>query len=485
MWGRDPELKILNSLLLKESSSLVVLKGRRRIGKSTLAQEFGRKYAKHYFEFSGLAPRPNQVNSDQLNQFHFQFKKQFKSGPKCFLDWNDAFSDLAAKTKKLKKTVILFDEISWMASGDPDFPGKLKIAWDTHFKPNSNCILILCGSVSTWIQENILDSTSYVGRISRDITLNELPLNVTSKFWKSWDQKVSDYEKLRFLAVTGCIPKYLEELDPKISSDENIKSLCFDSSGFLHDEFNKIFSDIFGKQTSTYKKIILFLVPENLSADQLAKKLNIKLSSSFLKLLSNLEISGFISRDYRYEVGAKTSRTSLFRLKDNYLRFSLKYIEHSPKRSSAFISTFSTLDLLPNWDSILGLQIENLVYNHLPEVLNAMEFKANQVASAAPYFQKKTAHNYGACQIDLLIQSTDNTAYIGEIKFRRRIDAKIIKEVERKINTLSQKRGWSYRPVLIYEGEIDPNDLSKIQTYFSKIIKLSELLRSDRISVNR
>lgn len=479
MWGRLNELNELNKLLLKETSSLVVVKGRRRIGKSTLIQFFGDQNKRYFLEFSGLAPRFKQSNQDQINQFTFQFNQQFRLKKEPFKDWNEAFAELAKRINKKQKTIILFDEISWMGAHDPDFSGKLKIAWDSNFKKNKNLVLVLCGSVSTWIQKNILNSTNFVGRVSKDITLNELPLNVVTKFWKKWDSKVSDYEKLRLLAVVGCIPKYLEEINPAISTDENIKSLCFDSSGFLYDEFNKIFSDIFGKKTKTYKKIVAHLVDGNLSAAELAKKLNLQLSSSFLEYLADLELSGFISRDYKFDIGNKKSRISTFRIKDNFLRFSLKYIEDAKQRAKILSSDFSTLEMLPNWSSIVGFQIENLVYNHVAEVLKAMGVLPHKVISASPYFQVKTAHNHGACQIDLLVQTTDQNVYICEIKFRRRIDAKVIKEVEKKIEKLTKKRNWTYRPVLIYEGEIDPDDLYKFNSYFSKMISIGSLFRQE------
>ncbi len=476
MWGRNSELSDLNKLLTKETSSLVVIKGRRRIGKSTLIEFFGSQKGQLFFEFSGLAPRPKQTNQDQLNQFTFQFNEQFKTKNPNFSDWNEAFSELASHTNKKKKTVVLLDEISWMGNHDPDFSGKLKVVWDTKFKKNNNLILVLCGSVSTWIQKNILNSTNFVGRVSRDITLNELPLNVVSKFWKEWGAKVSSYEKLRLLSVIGCIPKYLEEINPAISTDENIQDLCFRPSGFLHDEFNKIFSDIFGKKTKTYKKIITCLVNKNLSAAEIAKKLQLKLATSLLDDLKDLEIAGFLSRDYRFEIGSKKARVSTFRIKDNFLRFSLKYIEDTKVRSKALNSEFTTLEMLSNWHSIVGFQIENLVYNHITEFLEEMNLSANLIISASPYFQSKTTHNNGACQIDLLIQTTDQNAYICEIKFQRRIDSKIIKEVENKISKMTKKRNWSYRPVLIYEGEIDPNDSHKIQSYFTKIIRIGSLV---------
>jgi hypothetical protein len=96
--------------------------------------------------------------------------------------------------------------------------------------------------------------------------------------------------------------------------------------------------------------------------------------------------------------------------------------------------------------------------------------------SISPYFQKKTSRNHGACQIDLMIQTIEQSLYICEIKFQKRLDPQIIKEVERKLSALPKKRNWSYRPALIYEGEIDPNEQYKFEAYFSKLIRISSLM---------
>lgn len=129
--------------------------------------------------------------------------------------------------------IVLLDEISWMGSRDPAFPGKLKTAWDTQFKKNDKLILVLCGSASTWIERNILSSTGFVGRVSRTLTLEELPLRDCASFWPDADGNVSPYEKAKILAVTGGIPRYLEEVDTNRSSEENIKRLCFSRGGLL------------------------------------------------------------------------------------------------------------------------------------------------------------------------------------------------------------------------------------------------------------
>lgn len=374
--------------------------------------------------------------------------------------------------------VILLDEISWMGSQDINFPSHLKNAWDLHFSDHTNLILILCGSVSTWIQQNILKASQFVGRISADFTLQELPLKTVSEFWGKWDSKVTNFEKLKLISVLGLIPKYLEEINYSLSAEENINQLCFQPEGFLNTEFDKIFTDIFEKKTKTYKKIAQCLINQNLTASEIAKKLKIELSSSFLEYLENLEISGFISRDYSFSLSKEKSKNSIFRIKDNYLRFALKYIEPSKIKTKYFVPRIRSLEHLPQWSTIAGLQFENMVLNHLDEVLERMNIPISQVLTASSYRQSEKTRNHGACQIDLMIQTRDQTAYICEIKLRNEITRKVISEVERKINILEKKRNWSLRPVLIYGGKINTNDQSEIENYFSKLISVEDLLRS-------
>lgn len=254
LFGRDREIERLLQLQKKLKSSLVVIKGRRRIGKSSLAKFFGQKYGNYFFEFTGLAPVLLQTNQDQLDEFLYQLKKQLPSRRDQFRSWGDAFDELNYLLKRKQKVVILFDEISWMGSQDINFPSHLKNAWDLHFSDHTNLILILCGSVSTWIQQNILKASQFVERISADFTLQELPLKTVSEFWGKWDSKVANFEKLKLISVLGLVPKYLEEINYSLSAEENINQLCFQPEGFLNTEFDKIFTDIFEKKQKLIKK---------------------------------------------------------------------------------------------------------------------------------------------------------------------------------------------------------------------------------------
>ena len=94
-----------------------------------------------------------------------------------------------------------------MGSKDPTFLGKLKTAWDLYFKNNPQLVLILCGSISSWIEENILSSTGFMGRISLDIILEELPLYECNEFWNAEQNRASAFDKLKVLSVMGGVPR--------------------------------------------------------------------------------------------------------------------------------------------------------------------------------------------------------------------------------------------------------------------------------------
>lgn len=325
--GRQTELKDLNLLLSKKSASLVVVRGRRRIGKSRLIEEFAKD--KRFIRFSGIPPTEDVTDQSQRDVFAKQVGDQLGLPGLHATDWSDLFTLLANQTRE-GRVIILFDEISWMGSKDPTFLGKLKNAWDIDFKKNQELILILCGSVSTWIQKNIIKSTAFFGRISRYIHLEELPLEDCNQFLKTEDFRGSIYEKFKILSVTGGIPWYLEQIQGTLNADENIKNLCFRKDGILVNEFDLIFHDLFSRRSEIYKKIIETLAKGSLEFNQIYKEINYPKSGILSDYLEELIQAGFITRDFTWLIKTgKSSRLSQFRLSDNYLRFYLKYVSQN------------------------------------------------------------------------------------------------------------------------------------------------------------
>jgi AAA+ ATPase superfamily predicted ATPase len=388
--------------------------------------------------------------------------------------WSQAFQ-LLGSTIRDESTVVLLDEISWLGGYDPDFPGYLKKAWDTVFKKHSKLILVLCGSVSAWIEKNILKNTGFVGRDSWDILLEELPLYYCNHFWGKARERISNAEKLKVLSVTGGVPKYLEEVDPGVTAEENIKRLCFHRGGILFREFEQIFSDVFGKHSAGYKEILKVLTYGSKTVSEISNAMDKERNGHMSEYLRDLVLGGFVAEDATFapKTGRNT-RTVKYRLKDNYSRFYLRYVEPRKESIEKGLMLGLSMDQLPEWNTILGLQFENLILNNIQPLAKQLQLARTPLIAAAPYFQKQTARRKG-CQVDLLIL-TKHSLYVVEIKLRKSIEPQVIDEVKEKVRRLPADSERSIRTVLVYEGQLNKN--VEDEGYFDFTIPFAQLLTS-------
>lgn len=469
--GRKFERDQLQRLLDKKTASLVVVYGRRRIGKSRLIEEFGEQL--NMLTFAGLAPREGITKQSQLDEFSRQLSRQLGQAYKRYTEWGDVFFDLFKYTKQGRR-LILLDEITWMAIEDPDFLGKLKNAWDLYFKKNPKLILVLCGSVSAWIRENIITSSGFHGRISLKLYLREMQIQDCQYFWGKHQKDVSNFEKLKIFAVTGGIPKYLEEINPKLPAEENIRRLAFTESGILFNDFSQIFTDTLKRKSEYYEKIVQLLKEGPLESTEIVKKLNIKSGGFLTSYLEELTIAGFISKHPTWQIkSGKASTLSTYRLSDNYLRFYLKYILPNIEQIIAGNFVNRSITSLPGWTSIMALQIENLVLSNRAKIKELLKILPEDVICDNPFFQRKTARQQG-CQIDYLIQTKYDSLFVCEIKYTRNvIHTDVVAEVKEKIARLKIPRHFSVRPILIYAGSI--NDEVLDADYFAQIINFEQV----------
>ena len=472
--GRNEYFDDLSSLWWKSSSSLVACRGRRRIGKSRLIEYFADKTAESFLFFEGLPPRKGMTNRKQLDNFSTSLAQQTNRPRVVMENWHDAFFWLNEAIDDSARTVVLLDEISWMGGYDADFAGHLKWAWDKLFHRHDRLVVVICGSVSAWIKENILDNTGFAGRFSRDYILPELPLSACPAFWGPVAGTTSSREMFDVLSVTGGVPRYLEEIDPALSAEENIRRLFFTPQGKLFKEFDDMFAAVFGDAAKTKKSILKALAAGPKSGAELSAELGLANTGHFAEHLRSLAEGGFITPDngINPETG-RSARIDRYRLRDNYTRFYLRCVE--PRKGEIAVGgyRFASVEQIPGWNSIIGLAFENLIVNNWTELLPRIGIENAIVESAAP-FRRVSADAAKGVQIDLLIQ-TPRTIYAIEIKRKNKIGQEEEREMEDKIARLKPRKGMSVRPVLVYDGSLDPQ-LSG-SGYFAATIDASALLR--------
>ncbi len=474
-FGREDELSQLSALWNKRVSSLVTCRGRRRIGKSTLVEHFSTITKSRFLKIEGRRPRPGMSNADELAAFASQLADQSDAERTPPASWSDAFHRLSREIRDDERTVVLLDEISWLAYFDDAFADDLKIAWDNVLKKHDRLILVLCGSVSSWIRENIVDNGAYLGRRSLDIVVRELPLHDCARFWGAAAERTSVTEVFDILSVTGGVPRYLEEIDPAMSASENIRRLAFLRNSILRVDFDEMFTDVITRRPAFTGSVLRALVDGPKGADDIAAELSVPRSGNITLALQQLEEAGLVAREAgRNPETGKPVKDRRYRIRDNYVRFYLKFIEPVKEVIDEGLFDFSSLEQFIGWESIMGLQFETLVINNSPDLLRALHMGRVLVLSAAPYRRNPAPKSRRkGVQIDLLLQ-TRQSVCIVEIKRRRHIGPEIVDEVQEKCRRLSRPSGVSLKTALVYDGDLAPS--VEADGFFDAIVPARSLL---------
>ena len=469
--GRKKELARLQALHNKKVTSLVVVNGRRRIGKSRLITEFAAQNKRNkLWSFAGLAPQEGMDDQSQRDHFARQLALLRKEPPFTFQDWSDALQHLG---KHLRAgDIVLLDEISWMGDNDPSFVPKLKAWWD---QLNVPVTLVICGSVSTWIEENILKSTAFFGRINLTLTLEPLPIPESALFLKKVGFKGSAYDTYKLLGVLGGIPWYLEQVSPGKTADEIIHQLCFEKNGVLVLEFDRIFHDLFGGKGTSYRKVLDALKEGTKTLAEIRHAIGFAHSGTLSNLIDHLITAGFVSKQPLWSLKTMQARKqSLYRISDPYMRFYLKVI--APQRSKIDRGGLkdTVLSQLPGFEAHLGLQIEQLLLQNRSLLLESIGLPASTIVADGPFRQSKTTKQRG-CQIDYLAQTATQNLFVCEFKFKRReLGATIIDEVKERISALKAPRGFAKVPVLVHIGGVSSTVAT--DAYFYRIIDIADFL---------
>ncbi len=212
-----------------------------------------------------------------------------------------------------------------MGSKDPSFIPKLKAWWD---KQTMHVLLVFCGSASTWIEENILKSTAFFGRVNLTISLEPLSIPESAEFLRTLGMQLSHYDMYKLLSIVGGVPWYLEQFNPGMTADDNIKHLAFEKNGLLVMDFDRIFHDLFNGKRATYKKILDSLKGGARTLLEIRQNIEFAHSGTLSQMMDHLIVAGFVVKQSLWSFKtAEPLKQSLYRISDPYIRFYLKVIE--------------------------------------------------------------------------------------------------------------------------------------------------------------
>jgi len=222
--GRERELEELDKLYKTKTYQMVIVYGRRRIGKSTLIAQFAGDKRSVFFTAAEIDSKRN------LESFSRVIMKLKGVQGASFLGWEQAFDEIAALAKK--PLILVIDEYPYLAQAERGISSILQHYCDKAFK-KIPLMIILCGSSMSFMENQVLGYQSPIyGRRTAQMKIEPFSYRDSAAFVPRY----SIAEKALVHGITGGIPKYLELFDDAVPLKQNIVKLFLSTSGFLYEE---------------------------------------------------------------------------------------------------------------------------------------------------------------------------------------------------------------------------------------------------------
>jgi uncharacterized protein len=318
--GRGEELKLLDDLWQSTNAALLILYGRRRVGKTRLLTHW---MGQHNKQAVYWVAEPTSA-LDQLRSFSqtlYNFANPETPAPLEFTyaNWEQALHQAAALTNG-HRLALFIDEVTYLIDVDPSIIGVLQKAWD-HSLSQSNLILALSGSQMGLMQNKILSyQAPLYGRATAQLKLPPLSFAITREFFP----KYSIEERVNIYAVFGGIPAYWERLDPDVSVMENIRLQLLTSNTLMQEEPRLLLQD-FISDPHNYVGIMRAIAHGSQTQSGIARRTGLS-QGHISKYLSVLRETGFVERRVPVTESLKGSRRGRYYVTDPYLRFYYRFL---------------------------------------------------------------------------------------------------------------------------------------------------------------
>ena len=408
--GRERECEELKWAMDSHRSELVVLYGRRRVGKTFLVRRFfNDTYCFHY------VGAHNQKKAMQLQNFRESLMRYSSQNDiPALQNWHDAFLQLEKYLESCneKRKVVFFDEMPWMDTQGSDFVAELEYFWANWVQNRDDIVFIACGSATSWMKEKIEDNQGGLhNRITHRIYLRPFYLSETKAYLEDHGFEWDDYQILQCYMLFGGVPYYLSLLRPYLSLPENVDALIFRRGGDLSNEFKELYNALF-RSADRYIAIVKLLSTkrQGFLRGEIEKATGFS-GGGLTKMLDNLERCDFIISYGQY---GNKSRQTLYRLADFYTLFYLRYVENNQSRDEQYWQHHFSDRSVEAWE---GFTFEEVCLRHLPHIKFGLGISGMATESSAWRFIPTQDDQRKGAQIDLVIKRADKIIHLVEMKF--------------------------------------------------------------------
>lgn len=442
--GRRREQKLLRELVDSNKAEFIAVYGRRRVGKTYLIKNLIGSLPCVFFHVTGVQKGTTQV---QLKEFAKQIGKAFYQSPSLVpkKNWFDAFEDLTNAIQAMPKdqtVVLFFDEFPWMATPRSRILVALELYWNRYWVFDKRVKLIICGSSTSWIINNIINNKGGLhNRVTRTLHLQPFSLYETESYLKEHQIKLNRKHILDLYTVLGGVPLYWSFIRKGKTAHQCIDELCFQRNGPLVHEFERLFASLF-EDPKPYKELIRCIAQHRygIGQSELISLSRLPNGGGTIDRLHQLEEAGFITSLVPY--GHK-DRGVYYVMEDEYSLFYLNWIEPYLKtiaKKETNEGFWLALSSQPSWKSWSGYAFESTCYKHIHQIRHVLHVDAGARVGTWRY-SPRTRESQGA-QIDLLFDRIDGAMTLCEIKCSDHpfaIDKAYYEELLRKIEVFKKQ----------------------------------------------
>ncbi|WP_455147022.1 ATP-binding protein [Clostridium sp.] len=453
---REEEMMTLQSEYERPGSSLVILYGRRRVGKTALISEFIKGKNALFFLAS--------EESESQNRTAFKEKAADFTGNELLRQFDakswDILFQTIMQTPFQEKPIIVIDEFQYIGKSNPAFPSIFQRIWEEQLKDRS-VMVILCGSLISMMESQTLSySSPLYGRRTAQIRLKQIPFRYYHEFFPD----KSPRELVEYYSVTGGVPKYIELFSESDDIYHAIQKNILNRSGYLYDEPHFLLQQEVS-EIGNYFSVIRAIAAGNSKLSAISTVLEVKSTSltKYLKTLIDLDI---LEREVPVtEENPEKSKKGLYKIKDNYLRFWFAFIY--PNMS--FIESGNSAIVL---DKIRKSMVSGHTAFVYEDVCREQMWKLNANGAWPFHFSKLGRWWDSRNEIDIAAIDPDGSNLIlGECKFwQEPVGSNILYALEQKAAAVEWRKDRRHTWLILFSAAGFTDELKEIAKSRSDLI---------------
>jgi AAA+ ATPase superfamily predicted ATPase len=421
--NRESEIESLLERMASNKAELVIVYGRRRIGKTELLRKAFAKEAIYFVADLGADQDQRRRFSEVIHLSHPNPLLQADPPP----GWDSLLRYIITLAGK-DRIVLVLDEFPYLCSSDPALPSILQRIWDEAGK-NSKLYLILCGSLISFMEREVLGHTSPLyGRRTGQLLVHPLLLRTLKTFFPGY----SPEERITAYAILGGVPAYLIQFSDNVSIRQNIEKQILKPTAFLHDEVRFILMEEL-RDPKHYLSILQSIAFGNTRMNDIVQRTGIERGpvSKYLSVLQDLRL---IERETPVtEKHPEKSRKGIYRLSDHFFRFWFRFVlPYKSRLVEGGERKVTEEEIFPHLDNFIGQVFDKICVEVLRYLVEEKKIKLS-CDRAGRWWN-------GNEEIDLVAVGGHEPVFVAECKWSKKpIGIDILKELRRKASIISSK----------------------------------------------